>query len=118
MSDVWTYPQVLMYTRERRRRPATFGGRVMAGIRSSGHMRWEPGPSYRSGRHEVRPQPPHVVPKDTSPWRWLLFIPIVLPLVVPLYNRMDPRLFGLPFFYWCQLGFAGLSTVVVAIVHT
>jgi hypothetical protein len=69
------------------------------------------------GRHEVRPRPHDPPPADTSRWHWLLLIPIVLPLIVPLYNRMDPRLFGLPFFYWCQLGFAGLSTVVVAIVH-
>jgi hypothetical protein len=55
---------------------------------------------------------------DASPWHWLLFVPIVLPLVTPLYNRMHPTLFGLPFYYWCQLAFAGFAAVVVAIVHT
>ena len=28
---------------------------------------------------------------------------MVMPLLVPLYNRIEPRLFGLPFFYWYQL---------------
>ena len=26
---------------------------------------------------------------DHSPWNWLLLIPIVLPLLVPIYNRWD-----------------------------
>jgi hypothetical protein len=54
---------------------------------------------------------------DASPWHWLLLIPIVLPLLPPLYNRMEPRLLGLPFFYWCQLGFAGVAAAITAIVH-
>jgi hypothetical protein len=41
----------------------------------------------------------------------------VLPLLTPLYNRIDPRLFGLPFFYWCQLGFAALAAIIVSIVQ-
>ncbi len=32
----------------------------------------------------------------------LLVIPTVILLVVPLYNRQAPELFGLPFFYWFQ----------------
>jgi hypothetical protein len=54
---------------------------------------------------------------DASRWHWLLFIPIVVPLLTPLYNRIHPELFGLPFYYWSQLSFALLSTVVIAIVH-
>jgi hypothetical protein len=54
---------------------------------------------------------------DASRWHWLLLIPIVLPLVTPLYNRIDPVLFGLPFYYWSQLSFAVLSTIVITIVH-
>jgi hypothetical protein len=54
---------------------------------------------------------------DASPWHWLLLIPVIVPLVVPIYNRVEPQLLGLPFFYWCQLAFAGLSAVVVAIVY-
>jgi len=54
---------------------------------------------------------------DASRWHWLLLIPILLPLLPPLYNRMEPRLLGLPFFYWCQLAFAGVAALTVAIVH-
>lgn len=54
---------------------------------------------------------------DASRWHWLLLIPIVLPLLPPLYNRMEPTLLGLPFFYWCQLAFAGVAAVITAIVH-
>ena len=54
---------------------------------------------------------------DASRWHWLLLIPIVVPLLPPLYNRMEPRLLGLPFFYWCQLAFAGLAALTTVIVH-
>ncbi|MEH1128085.1 DUF3311 domain-containing protein [Micromonospora sp. CPCC 206061] len=47
----------------------------------------------------------------------MLFIPIVVPLLTPLYNRIEPTLLGLPFFYWCQLAFALLASVIIAIVH-
>ncbi len=48
---------------------------------------------------------------------WLLLIPVVVPLLVPLYNRIEPRLLGFPFFYWCQLGFVGLAMLVTTIVR-
>lgn len=54
---------------------------------------------------------------DSSRWHWLLLIPILLPLLPPIYNRMEPSLLGLPFFYWCQLAFAGVAAVTTAIVH-
>lgn len=54
---------------------------------------------------------------DASPWHWLLFIPVIVPLVPVLYNRVEPTLGGVPFFYWGQLAFALLSTTVVTIVH-
>lgn len=54
---------------------------------------------------------------DASHWHWLLFVPIVLPLLPPLYNRIEPTFFGLPFFYWCQFMFALLAAITIAIVH-
>jgi uncharacterized protein DUF3311 len=64
------------------------------------------------------PQPPRRTRRlDASPWHWLLLVPIVLPLMPSLYNRIDPTFLGLPFFYWCQLGFAFLASIVIAIVH-
>jgi hypothetical protein len=53
---------------------------------------------------------------DRSPWNWLLLIPIVLPLVVALFNARDPELLGFPRFYWLQLAFilvgVGTTTLV------
>jgi hypothetical protein len=52
-----------------------------------------------------------------SAWHRLLAVPVVVPLAVPLYNRLEPALFGLPFFYWCQLAFVALASSVTAAVH-
>jgi hypothetical protein len=54
---------------------------------------------------------------DASRWHWLLLIPIVVPLMPVLYNRVEPTLLGLPFFYWGQLSFAFLASLVIAVVH-
>ncbi|MBV8489434.1 MAG: DUF3311 domain-containing protein [Candidatus Eremiobacteraeota bacterium] len=36
--------------------------------------------------------------------RWLLLIlPFVATLLPWIYNRAEPELFGMPFFYWYQL---------------
>ncbi|MGA9422072.1 MAG: DUF3311 domain-containing protein [Rhodanobacteraceae bacterium] len=35
--------------------------------------------------------------------RLLLLIPFVTTLIVPLYNRDEPALWGFPFFYWYLL---------------
>jgi hypothetical protein len=79
------------------------------------------------------PQPRHAAPNDEAPPRrtlrgffkrpdadrrhWLLLIPIVLPLLPMLFNRLEPSFMGLPFFYWSQLGFAFLASGVIAYVH-
>ena len=52
-----------------------------------------------------------------SKWHLLLLSAIVLPLWTPLYNRVEPRLFGIPFFYWSQLALIGFAMIVTAIVH-
>ncbi|MDR7278600.1 DUF3311 domain-containing protein [Catenuloplanes atrovinosus] len=54
---------------------------------------------------------------DSSPWHWLLWVPIVIPLMPVLYNDMNPRFLGLPFYYWSQLAFAGLASLVITVVH-
>ena len=38
-------------------------------------------------------------------------------LPVPLYNRSEPSLAGLPFFYWYQLACVLLMIVVVTLVY-
>ncbi len=63
--------------------------------------------------------PEGVVPRrsDRSPWNWLLLVPIVVPLIVPLYNRVEPELFGWPLFYWLQLLFVALGVLTTVVVY-
>ncbi|MEQ4302220.1 DUF3311 domain-containing protein [Plantactinospora sp. B6F1] len=55
--------------------------------------------------------------KDHSPWNWLLFLPIVVPLITPLFNADSPRLFGFPVFYWLQLVFILLGVGTTTLVY-
>lgn len=54
---------------------------------------------------------------DRSPWNWLLLVPIVVPLLVPLYNSAEPTLFGWPRFYWLQLAFVALGVATTVLVY-
>ncbi len=54
---------------------------------------------------------------DRSAWNWLLVPAIVIPLLVPLYNRVEPTLFGWPFFYWGQLAFIALGVATTSVVY-
>ena len=44
----------------------------------------------------------------------LLLAGIVVPLLVGTYDRVEPRLFGFPFFYWYQLLWVFLAAAVCA----
>ena len=48
--------------------------------------------------------------------RWLLVLPFVGLLWVPLFNRLEPALFGFPFFYWYQLAWVPVGMVLTWIV--
>jgi hypothetical protein len=54
---------------------------------------------------------------DRSPWNWLLLIPIVVPLLVPLYNSVGPTIGGWPRFYWLQLLFVVLGVATTSLVY-
>ncbi|MGW4461776.1 DUF3311 domain-containing protein [Micromonospora sp. NBC_01796] len=54
---------------------------------------------------------------DRSPWNWLLFLPILVPLMTPLFNQDSPRLFGFPVFYWLQLAFILLGVTTTTVVY-
>ena len=54
---------------------------------------------------------------DRSPWNWLLLVPIVVPLIVPIYNSVDQKLGGWPLFYWLQLAFVVLGVATTALVY-
>jgi hypothetical protein len=36
---------------------------------------------------------------------------------VPFYDRIEPTLFGFPFYYWFQLAFAVLAMVIATVVR-
>jgi hypothetical protein len=50
-------------------------------------------------------------------WNLLLLVPLIS-LLTPLYNRVNPRLFGMPFFYWFQLFCIFIGVAVTSLVYT
>ncbi|MDP9034793.1 MAG: DUF3311 domain-containing protein [Myxococcota bacterium] len=59
--------------------------------------------------------------KDRSQraWCWYLLLaaPFVGMLWVPFYNSLGPELGGIPFFYWYQFLWIGISSLLTAIVY-
>ena len=52
------------------------------------------------------------------PWPRLLFlIPVLAVLWVPSYNSVEPKLGGVPFFYWYQLAWILLGAAIVLTVY-
>jgi hypothetical protein len=49
--------------------------------------------------------------------RLLLVIPFLLVAWVPFYNRIEPTLGGIPFFYWYQLAAILIGAAVVLVVY-
>jgi hypothetical protein len=49
-------------------------------------------------------------------WNLLLLIPFVPLLWVPLYNRIEPAFYGIPFFYWYQFLWVILTSLVIVLV--
>lgn len=51
-----------------------------------------------------------------SAWNLLLLVPFLM-LVMPWFNHDEPRLIGIPFFYWIQFLFVPVGVVCVGIVY-
>ena len=47
----------------------------------------------------------------------LLLLPFVGLLWVPFYNFDDPALFGFPFFYWYQLAWVPITSLLIWLVY-
>lgn len=62
-----------------------------------------------------QPPEPRVTGLVWSPWNLLLLLPLLM-LVTPWFNRDEPRLGGIPFFYWYQLLFVVVGVACVWIV--
>ena len=72
-----------------------------------------------AGRAPVDVPPENIAPRrsDRSPWNWLLLIPVLVPLIVPFYNAVDPRWGGWPRFYWLQMLFVVLGVGTTSLVY-
>ena len=92
---------------------------------SEGRRRWHqiprscrtaPIPQRRSCRPAVSRARTRSNP-DWQPWVPLLIVPIVLPLITTIFNRAEPKLWGIPAFYWIQLAYVFLSAACTGIVY-
>jgi len=54
---------------------------------------------------------------NRSPWNWLLLIPLLLTLFPWIYNRTDPKLFDIPFFYWYQMACIPVGVIATIVVY-
>ena len=66
------------------------------------------------------PRPPR--PGTSTRGRWtlicvLLAPAVIVPLAVPLYDSVEPTLFGFPFFYWFQLALIPAAVVLTVIAY-
>ena len=68
---------------------------------------------------DTRPPPPA---RTSSRGRWILICvlltpPVVLPLLVGIYDRPDPTLFGFPFYFWFQLALIPVAVVLTVTAY-
>ncbi len=49
--------------------------------------------------------------------RWLLLAPFAAMLDVGSYNRIEPALAGIPFFYWYQLLWILVAAAIIFLVY-
>ncbi len=60
-------------------------------------------------------------PAPSRQRRWyvyaLLAIPFVGTLWVPFYDAVEPRLAGVPYFYWYQFAWIGIGAVVTGAAY-
>ena len=50
-------------------------------------------------------------------WRLLLLVPVIAVLWVPWFARMQPTLWGFPFFYWYLIAWVPGGAACTAIVY-
>jgi hypothetical protein len=59
-------------------------------------------------------------PNKRSRWSWWYLLFVVQFLVIlwpPFYNKAEPTLLGIPFFYWFQLLWVLVSAVFTTVVY-
>ena len=58
-----------------------------------------------------------MMPNRLSPLWLLLLVPYVGLLWVPFYNQAQPEILGFPFFYWYQLIWVPVTSLLIWIVY-
>jgi uncharacterized membrane protein len=53
----------------------------------------------------------------SSPMWMLLLVPFIGLLWVPFYNSLEPTIFGFPFFYWYQLAWVPITSLLIWLVY-
>jgi hypothetical protein len=56
-------------------------------------------------------------PTKRRVWYVILFIPFFVAIWVPLFNRVEPALYGIPFFYWFQFIWIVVAAIVTALAY-
>jgi hypothetical protein len=60
---------------------------------------------------------PDATDKNRKGWYWLLLLPCLAAVWVPSYNRVEPTLADIPFFYWYQLLLVLITALITALVY-
>jgi hypothetical protein len=58
--------------------------------------------------------------KSHRGWSWSYLLYVILFVVIlwpPFYNRIEPTLLGIPFFYWFQLLWVLVSVAFTSVVY-
>lgn len=63
----------------------------------------------------MNPEP--TTPRKRTFWVLLLAIVCLVALWVPLYDRAEPSVAGIPFFYWFQFVWIVVSCIVTALAY-
>jgi hypothetical protein len=50
-------------------------------------------------------------------WYLLFLVPMIGTLIPPIYNRKDPTLIGIPFFYWYLMAWVLVTVALMVIVN-
>lgn len=50
-------------------------------------------------------------------WHVVLFVPFFAAIAVPLYNRVEPSFYGIPFFYWSQFVLIVIAAAVTGLAY-
>jgi uncharacterized membrane protein YhdT len=74
-----------------------------------------PGSGGRPGRG-IGPRH-HAAAPRRSWWYLLLWLGIVVPLLIPVYNRLEPNLWGIPFFFWFQMACIPIEITVITLFY-